>query len=100
MKQAADIIQDCALPGGLYNKIEFLQIIESMTLDEFSKFCKEVLLLTEHYDRSINVSVCDSLDFIEQHPGMFYKFRKIDPDGDIHFEMIDQATKEFSSYCL
>jgi len=81
MKQAADIIQDCVLPGGLYNKIEFLHVIESMTLDEFSKFCMEVLLLTEHYDRSINVSVCDMQDFIEEHAGKFFKFRKIDLEG-------------------
>lgn len=89
MKRAADIIQDCALPRGAYDQVRYMQQVDHMTPEEFARFFREILQLTEHYDRSINVSFCDRLDFIEEHPKMFYKFRKIDPDAEIHFEMID-----------
>ena len=41
--------------GGSCDKISFLQQVEQMAQEQFTKFCKEVLLLTEHDERCLFV---------------------------------------------
>ena len=88
-----EIIQECEMVTGDYDKALFLTLIEELPPEEFNRFCKAILLLTEYYHTSLGAYATDHKPLIEklliEHPNLFWQLKAIDFDRPINFRIIE-----------
>jgi hypothetical protein len=87
-KYPYQVAQESQILSNSYSKQEFIDSIEEMTPEQFTLFCKEILLLTEYYDTSCGAFATDMQKVVDQNPTMFWELEKIDLDRDINFRII------------
>jgi len=80
-----EIIQACALPAGLYDKNQFIEIIEQLSPQQFYRFCRSLLHLQEFYDTNQTAWVTDQKELIESHASDFWQLKEIDFDKPVNF---------------
>ena len=82
-----EVIQDAAMESvpGLYDKKIFIEGIERMTIEQFSRFYPEYLHIREFYDNCQGGWVTDHIPFAKQHPDMVWKVPPVDFDRPVKF---------------
>jgi hypothetical protein len=88
-KHPYEVAQESQILSNSYSKQQFIDFIEAMTQEQFTFFCKEILLLTEYYDTSCGAFVTDMVDIVERNPEKFWQLKKIDLNRDINFRIIE-----------
>jgi len=91
--QPWEIIQECAMVTGDYDKRLFEKLVERLGTEEFNRFCRGIMLLTEYYDTSCGAYATDHKPLLEkllvEHPNMFWKLERIDFDRPINFKIVE-----------
>lgn len=81
-------VQKSEMVTGDYSKQQLIEAIGSMTPEEFNRFCREILYLTEFYDTNQGAWVTDMKNHVAQHKDIFWPLQQIDFDRPVHFTII------------
>lgn len=83
-------IQKCQQGDKEFSKSWFMKLLtDNITQEQFDRFCREVMLLNEHYAHTCGLHVTDRPDMVIQPQEIvMWQLEKIDFDQPITFRKI------------
>ena len=82
-------IQKCQQGDKEFSKTWFIKLLnDNITQEQFDRFCREVMLLNEHYVTTCGLHVTDRPDKVIETDDVMWELNEIDFDQPITFRKV------------
>lgn len=87
---AIEIIQKCELGIDSYSKDWFIKLIGQMSDEQFTRFCKEVAHMEEHYASTVGCFATDIKSVFINNEKVMWEIKEIDFNSPVNFRTVNK----------